>query len=783
LNSGRDNKSSFSSELTSTLTRLHSIVKKTTKSTPILNQPNSQNDHKRDSQGQISVTSSPPIQYLPRRQQVSSCNQTTQTMPFIPSLSVDNASRQSHNRQRQQTPALTLPPAAPATSSDRMSTIFRFRRHGSNSIFDYSRPKVLNKDCLSLDVLDQMMYDRARIVSNTRPDSSFTIYSRRDMETTSSIESTATLTNIDDSIALFDGAVANSTPVGSPQLRGLGGGSGTLQHLACAIDSVFGLSLVVAMGADASSRHTAFKRLVIHEAACCDSPQCLQLLLEMGKGYSLNKSIDKGILRSSKHVVSGCKGCQEDRDLTYDGCTYPFKRQKSNNCLLDLGRLESKLSANKGSTTECTNGRLSFPNFLEFALDIVEKLKKEEISEIYAARLIISKARLSERNKSVICETCTVDQEDNAARIQPSPQLAHFSRMTNVDGHGNTALHWAAFKNSASCVRLLLDFGANPNAVAESSGWTPLHDAAYSDSAAALSILIEAQADVNSKAYSGATPLCFAAQEDSPNVARLLLKAGADATIRCENDDSEIPKHHLYQLSRFSGYSPLHYCAHYNSHRAAIVILEHYAQKGNQLEPLFNIQDLNSKLPIHIVAERGSSNVMKELLHHGVHMDCQGSDSGNDITSQPNNDDDDDDDDDDESINSSDDDSESIEEEPANVPSSPTPTHTEIAVVTPISSPVLRSLIPSEPVTSSKPWNCLTQNKIDECKGLLREAELSWSPKRHYLFTPCDRVSIIEFLKVGDRLNYAPKEIWLYILEFCGRGWFNSTSHLAKQLE
>ena len=69
-----------------------------------------------------------------------------------------------------------------------------------------------------------------------------------------------------------------------------------------------------------------------------------------------------------------------------------------------------------------------------------------------------------------------------------------------ADGHGNTPLHWAAFKNETDCVSLLLRYNADPNARAHPSGWTPLHDAAYSDSGESIELLISQGAKVDARA-------------------------------------------------------------------------------------------------------------------------------------------------------------------------------------------------------------------------------------------------------------------------------------------
>lgn len=742
------NDSSSSSYFTITVKKLKSIAEKTSKCQSILSDGGMESIHNMKGYDCSSISPPPAIP-----SSVTTRSRKPSILPYLPNLSCMDVT--------------STPLYEPITASEEKSSMsmnFRSFRRSNRSTVESKRQKDVSEIThLDQGLIEKMMYERARALSNSRPGSSFTVYSRRSTgknksTSTSSSSTPETTGDITESqrndmdfenqtITIFDGAVAHGTPVGNAHTRGLGGGSGTIQHLACALDSPFGLALVLAMGADVSSRHTAFRRLVVHEAACCDSPCCLELLLELGK------DVDK--VKNGAKSDNGCMGCQER--FSYDGTSYPVKRQKSNNCLLDLVKSENR---------PIQSNRMPFTSLLSYALELLKQFKMEKITEMDAARLILSKATISDENKAIISLICKVDQQEVQAQSQVFPHYLTYARITNVDGHGNTALHWAAFKNAASCVKLLLKFGANPNAVAESTGWTPLHDAAYSDSADSISILVEAQANVNSKAHSGATPLCFAAQEDSPNAARLLLEAGADATIRCcESGASDTDINHpqfLLQHSRFSGYTPLHYCAHYNSHRAAVVLLEYNAKMTNQSKSLFDIMDLNNKLPIHIVAERGSSDVMKELLHNGVKVNCTRNETSI-ATSQTDN------------LNnaysSSDEEGEEMEQENIIVPSSPNATQT--AVVTPISSPILRSLIPTEPVSSSKPWNCLSQHAIDGCKMLLQEAELHWEPKRHYIFTPNDRLAVVELLKVGVRFNHIPCEIWLFIVNFCGRGWFN----------
>ena len=74
-----------------------------------------------------------------------------------------------------------------------------------------------------------------------------------------------------------------------------------------------------------------------------------------------------------------------------------------------------------------------------------------------------------------------------------------------IDVNGSTALHKAAMDNSAGCIRLLLDAGANVDGTGDIDSDTPLYNAALWGNIEAMRILIEAGADVNFKNRFGTT--------------------------------------------------------------------------------------------------------------------------------------------------------------------------------------------------------------------------------------------------------------------------------------
>ncbi|XP_027052868.1 ankyrin repeat domain-containing protein 66-like isoform X1 [Pocillopora damicornis] len=103
-------------------------------------------------------------------------------------------------------------------------------------------------------------------------------------------------------------------------------------------------------------------------------------------------------------------------------------------------------------------------------------------------------------------ETCALGDDTKLE------ELGSFIRGGKIDVNsrdeewGNrAALHWAAHRGHAKCVKLLLEYGADP-AARMVGGWTPAHCAAETGRSNVLKILIEHQAPVMIADNSGDTP-------------------------------------------------------------------------------------------------------------------------------------------------------------------------------------------------------------------------------------------------------------------------------------
>ena len=120
--------------------------------------------------------------------------------------------------------------------------------------------------------------------------------------------------------------------------------------------------------------------------------------------------------------------------------------------------------------------------------------------------------------------------EDVSAQLDAGAAI----EMRSSDGF--TPLQYAAFFGQISVVELLLERGADANAVAENPMKVqPLHSAATIGSVEICRRLLEAGADVNGRQQLGYTPLMSAALRGNDLLVRLFLDHGADRSTVAED--------------------------------------------------------------------------------------------------------------------------------------------------------------------------------------------------------------------------------------------------------
>jgi len=101
--------------------------------------------------------------------------------------------------------------------------------------------------------------------------------------------------------------------------------------------------------------------------------------------------------------------------------------------------------------------------------------------------------------------------------------------------HGQTPLHLAAEKGNCDVVQLLLESGAEENAVAADSGCTSLHYAASLGHVDLCELLVRYGADSDVQNSRLETPLHLAVARGHTEVVALLLKYNARLDIRDKN--------------------------------------------------------------------------------------------------------------------------------------------------------------------------------------------------------------------------------------------------------
>lgn len=192
-----------------------------------------------------------------------------------------------------------------------------------------------------------------------------------------------------------------------------------------------------------------------------------------------------------------------------------------------------------------------------------------------------------------------------------------------------TPLHFAAEYGHLSIVNLLLRKGANPNISSTKTRRLPLHVACVGGFINVVRSLCKATENINQPDEHGCTPFHLACRYGELSCMETLIEIGCD--ICAEDEEGRIALHYCMQhddrikcvrflLSRFPGlvkHQDKHGCTayHHACEYGALNCLRYLVQNHRRHASTI---DKSSRLPVHVAAESGRAEILKELLVKGV---------------------------------------------------------------------------------------------------------------------------------------------------------------------
>ncbi len=212
-----------------------------------------------------------------------------------------------------------------------------------------------------------------------------------------------------------------------------------------------------------------------------------------------------------------------------------------------------------------------------------------------------------------------VSESDEALRGNESPAWQVYVRLLNTadantevqrilangmdinmrNSSGRSLLGQAVIQNNPGVVRLLLEYGADPDYADTVVGYTPLHEAALRGFTLVGQILLENRAYPNAKAIKKETPLHLACGNGQFDFVVLLLKAGASVESKDETD-----------------LTPLHAAVLYGDPRTVALLLKAGASVDDKLQGSWDLP--GGMTPLHIAASDGNLAICKLLVDNGA---------------------------------------------------------------------------------------------------------------------------------------------------------------------
>ncbi|KAM7421200.1 hypothetical protein PAMA_015383 [Pampus argenteus] len=147
-------------------------------------------------------------------------------------------------------------------------------------------------------------------------------------------------------------------------------------------------------------------------------------------------------------------------------------------------------------------------------------------------------AALDRNGQTALHLCCEYDQRDCLSVVLSLSASSSCLEIRNYEGL--SPLHLAVLRGQRDLSLMLLEAGADINAMDIKSGQSPLMHAVESNNTDMVHFLIENGCDVNSQSYSGNTALHSACGRGQVDTVRLLLKSGADSSLKNYHNDTPV---------------------------------------------------------------------------------------------------------------------------------------------------------------------------------------------------------------------------------------------------
>ncbi len=222
-------------------------------------------------------------------------------------------------------------------------------------------------------------------------------------------------------------------------------------------------------------------------------------------------------------------------------------------------------------------------------LEANEKVNKTSNQNIKSKNSMINKQELSAGNSAL---NMAIIQKDSAI-VKLLLQYGADPNILNYDGR--TSLMYAVEKESMDIVKNLLKYKADPNKTHNKNRLNALHMAVLQRNKDIVELLLKYDADPNQKDSTGWTSLMKAVKKTHTKIAKLLLDHGAKINEQ-ENREN----------------TALHQAVSNQDKEMVELLLEYGADP--------NIQNEDGWTPLILSAEYGLPQIMKKLINHGADL-------------------------------------------------------------------------------------------------------------------------------------------------------------------